>query len=208
MKYLFFAVATLITVTEGRAASILLTNADFEAGVTNIATGYDAPGADIPGWTDLSLAPAADSGVEGPGAWWGTYQNGYSSFMRVGNSAYLISGHTIQAGEEFTIGIVAKTWDAASQFTATLFYDSPTNVIGTFTSGVDGTWTSYSDSTGIVATPESVGGTLGIIIANTYSPHPGFLNFDNVTIDVVPEPSVALLGGLGVLGLLRRRRAA
>ncbi|MEM1084948.1 MAG: PEP-CTERM sorting domain-containing protein [Verrucomicrobiota bacterium] len=29
---------------------------------------------------------------------------------------------------------------------------------------------------------------------------------DNVTLDVVPEPSVALLGGLGLLGLLRRRR--
>ncbi len=32
--------------------------------------------------------------------------------------------------------------------------------------------------------------------------------FDNIAVsEVVPEPSVALLGGLGLLGLLRRRRA-
>ena len=31
------------------------------------------------------------------------------------------------------------------------------------------------------------------------------LSFDNIVV-TVPEPSAALLGGLGVLGLLRRRR--
>lgn len=32
------------------------------------------------------------------------------------------------------------------------------------------------------------------------------ITVDNLVIDYVPEPSVALLGGLGLLGLLRRRR--
>jgi hypothetical protein len=32
------------------------------------------------------------------------------------------------------------------------------------------------------------------------------LIFDNINVTVVPEPSAALIGGLGVLGLLRRRR--
>lgn len=31
-------------------------------------------------------------------------------------------------------------------------------------------------------------------------------NFDNLSIETIPEPSFALLGGLGLLGLLRRRR--
>lgn len=33
-------------------------------------------------------------------------------------------------------------------------------------------------------------------------------SLDNVRLDAVPEPSAALLGGLGVIGLLRRRRCA
>jgi|GEM_PF-2790220 len=36
----------------------------------------------------------------------------------------------------------------------------------------------------------------------------GNSQFDDLQISVVPEPSAALLGGLGVLGLLRRRRSA
>jgi MYXO-CTERM domain-containing protein len=30
--------------------------------------------------------------------------------------------------------------------------------------------------------------------------------FDNISVTAVPEPSVALLGALGLLGFLRRRR--
>lgn len=33
------------------------------------------------------------------------------------------------------------------------------------------------------------------------------LSFDNIVVSAIPEPSAALLGGLGVLALLRRRRA-
>jgi uncharacterized protein (TIGR03382 family) len=32
------------------------------------------------------------------------------------------------------------------------------------------------------------------------------LVFDNIVVTTIPEPSAALLGGLGVLALLRRRR--
>jgi uncharacterized protein (TIGR03382 family) len=31
-------------------------------------------------------------------------------------------------------------------------------------------------------------------------------NIDNLSITAIPEPSAALLGGLGLLALLRRRR--
>jgi hypothetical protein len=31
--------------------------------------------------------------------------------------------------------------------------------------------------------------------------------FDNLNVNVIPEPSGALLGGLGLIALMRRRRA-
>lgn len=56
------------------------------------------------------------------------------------------------------------------------------------------------DSNGVVAPGSYSGASLDALGGN-------FLN-NGGTVLVVPEPSVALLGGLGFLGLLRRRRAA
>jgi len=33
-----------------------------------------------------------------------------------------------------------------------------------------------------------------------------YVDIDNITLNFIPEPSSALLGGLGLLALLRRRR--
>ena len=178
-------------------------NADFELTTQNaFANGFDDNGGyDTPGWQDLTVI--TDSGVENSNAWWGTY-DGYSAFMAVDNGAYNLSGYTIQAGDEFTIGFVGKTWDGNSEWTATLFYDSPTNVIGSYVTAVDGTWTAYSNPTAIEATAGSIGGTLGISFLNTGS---GFANLDNVSVNVVPEPAtIGLLGIFGAGMFVARRR--
>lgn len=58
-----------------------------------------------------------------------------------------------------------------------------------------------------------VGDTIALRISGTGSPNQGGNNFnntgwiDNVTVTAVPEPGAALLGGIGMLALLRRRRA-
>ncbi len=44
------------------------------------------------------------------------------------------------------------------------------------------------------------------MIRGTSVANADYIQFDNVTLNFVPEPSSALLGGLGVLFLLRRRR--
>ena len=212
-KKLLVAVATLVAVSESQAVSLVLTNGNFEATTANaFPGGFDIGGNDVPGWQNLTAI--TDSGVENSSAWWGTY-SGYSAFLAKGDGAYLMTTHTIQTGDEFTLGLFAKTWigGTTSQFVATFFYDNPANVIGTYSTGVTDTWTAYSNPTTIAATLASVGGTLGISILNTQTAvggEPGYfraVNFDNVTIDVVPEPSATLLGGLGMLALLRRRRA-
>lgn len=70
-------------------------------------------------------------------------------------------------------------------------------------------------ATGNNGNPYTVGTfNLGTILAanTTYTftlgldANVGYVTLDNLTLETVPEPSVALLGGLGVLGLLRRRR--
>lgn len=58
-----------------------------------------------------------------------------------------------------------------------------------------------------------VGDTIALRISGTGSPNQGGNNFantgwiDNVSVTAIPEPGAALLGGIGMLALLRRRRA-
>lgn len=97
----------------------------------------------------------------------------------------------------------------------------------TITSAAGGqTWT-FASSSQFVANLQSAYTTIGnstvnyILKETTFTDNAGFIRLDSrdgtpvggfaptLTIDysVVPEPSVALLGGLGLLGFLRRRRA-
>lgn len=157
--------------------AIPLPNGDLEESIrANFPTGFDSPD-DVPNWTDLSIV---DSGIENTGAWWGTY-DGYSAFMKAGDGAYLMSGHTIREGDEFVIGFAGKSWDGSSEWTATLFHDDPANVIGTYVQSVYGNWITYRNPTPIPATAGSIGGTLGVSFVNTGT---GFANLDQVTLSV------------------------
>lgn len=124
-----------------------------------------------------------------------------------------ISVYTALAGQSYTLsGLVG---DRASLNWVSVTFNLGTKSGSTFTplvstsltntAGTNGTWTpittsSYTATGGeqfyvqVVGTRAAGGGTTHQV------------NFDNLIIDQVPEPSAALLGGLGLLALLRRRR--
>ncbi|MFT3829351.1 MAG: LamG domain-containing protein [Opitutaceae bacterium] len=172
------------------AAKIALENADFEAGVGSWPEfdGFDNPAHDVPGWTNYP-ASMDSAGVEAGNAWWGTYNGSFSAFFFPGRGAFLQSQYPIKAGDSFDIGYTAKIWWGPSKWTATLFYDNPANVIGSFSSDINGGWASYSGR--IAATPASVGGKLGILFVNTGA---DVATLDAVTLSpVLPETAPPLL---------------
>jgi len=212
---LFISLILFLALMSGIAQAGLINsfvNIDFDSdGVTTPGPfkGFDAPDApEIVGWTNYPAGPLNDAGIEGPGAWWNPYETN-AGFMSSGDAAYTMSTYTIQSGDVYTISYYAMQcqWTGSGEWTATLFYDNPANVIGSYVQGGlpdNGTWLPFSDATGIAATPASVGGTLGILMTSTGT---GIAQIDEITVDVVPEPATMVLMGLGSLVLVRRRRA-
>ena len=106
-----------------------------------------------------------------------------------GGSTLRLSGTTAGAFQEQTGSLI--TLDGlGSTFTSVGTYDATT---GRFTSQSTGT-AGVLDNGQIPI--NALGGTIQASTNGAYT-----------TLTVVPEPSIAFLGGLGLLGLLRRRRA-
>jgi hypothetical protein len=186
-------------------------NANFDSGAVTTPgpyAGFDAPAAtEIIGWTNY--LDTHDAGVEADTAWW---LNGYAyhnaAFVNSGGGASNESSYVIQAGDQFTASFIADSWWNGATARVSLWYDNPANVIGSFDS-VTNQWHYdwYSNATPIDATSAAVGGTLGITV---YDLGAGTLTFDEVTVNVVPEPAtlvmLALAGAFGLLYTRLRKR--
>jgi hypothetical protein len=211
------ALAVITTATAQNISSSFV-NLDFDSGgVTTPGPfrGFDAPDApEIIGWSNFrngAPGPLNDAGVEAAdvGWWLGGYMHQNGAFMSSQDAAYNISTYIIQPGDVFGIEYLGARWGwtGDGQWTATLFYDSPANVIGSYVQDINSDWLGqevwYGTTTGIAATPESVGGTLGILLVNTGS---AISQIDEIAISVVPEPTALSLLAMAGLGLFLKRR--
>jgi hypothetical protein len=189
-------------------------NADFDSGIVTTGNGafagFDAPAApEIIGWSNYGTVN--DAGVEAAGAWWlAGYTNLNAAFVNSGGGASNMSSYVIQAGDAFDVSFSADYWDwgGSGQFTVSLFYNDPANVIGSFTAA-PGSWNyiTLTNPTPIVATAPSVGGTLGITFLNTGT---AVSTWDEVVVNVVPEPAtlvmLTLAGAFGLFYVRLRKR--
>ncbi|MHC4432574.1 MAG: PEP-CTERM sorting domain-containing protein, partial [Planctomycetota bacterium] len=169
--------------------------------------GEGKPGFDlIPGWT------GEGSGGGGAETGWGPTDGLYTGFTGGNMEVFQLTGHTIAAGDVYTLTVDARrTWEGPN-ITLGLYYDdggARVQMASLFHEFVGGATTNMEELNLVAlagSTAAAIGNNLGIQIMSG-DPDAAWIGFDSVRLDVVPEPATLALLGFGALGLIRRRRA-
>lgn len=230
---LAFATAFAAAVISAQGASVLINNHSFETPTVATDGTFVLAGAGtgvFNGWNFVvQNGPSfEDFGIEnqGVGAYTGAAGSGTPSGADGINNAFLnqaASGFytgifqnvgALQANTEYTMTIaIGQRLDRVNGSVEFGLYNATTGATNIWATG-----TALNTATNVSTTPGSfqdfvVTFTTGAIVSNDLYVAARYTgdgkiqaSLDNVRLNAIPEPSVALLGGLGVLGLLRRRR--
>ena len=169
------------------AASIPLVNPGFEQpGTGKIATGFNSP--DIPGWANAGPSGYNDTGVEGGGVGEGSWK----AFLQNNNAgAMQVSGHTIVAGDAFTL-----TYNFNSGGNFELFRTADNGVTRTALATIqhnNGSGTKLNQTLSYTATGADAGMQIGVRVFNGPTTGAGWIQVDNIRLDVIPplDPKIA-----------------
>lgn len=209
-KHIIKALAvTALGITGAHAATIALNNGSLEAG----GSVWGLPN-DFDGWTEVGLIGKAPVSRTGSYSLWNCWGSGWNSLSQQSSYTVVASGEAITASVWASSNANLGTVTATFNITLTLG-----NISVAFTqAGYQGNqdWTELTTS--YVTTAADIGKTVGISFGNDagnpngngtqdYDGTPNYVYMDDASLSVIPEPSAALLGGIGVLALWRRRRA-
>lgn len=216
-------ILSLLAVTGmAQAATLSLSNANFQdSGHNTNPTSWvttETAQSSVYVWAANGGIPAGTNVL----AMWGNAgQNVQQSFATIGSGGatadqyndYTITfdagwrGRAVGQPFSFTLSLINVT-DSTILGSATYTLPAPTVAVGN-TYAVHATGASvnftYNNTLGSL-----VGDTVALRISGAGTTNDGGVNtawVDNISVTAIPEPSAALLGGLGLLALLRRRRA-
>lgn len=194
----------------GVAPAITVENHSFELpGVGPDPANPAKPGIDdIPGWSagDVNHWSGAETD-------YGPTDGLYTGYMQTGAQIYNLTDHVIAAGEVYELQFdMRKTWWGAST-TVDLYFDDAGartplgSILVTFADQATTDMVGYTLGANAEDVAGAIGNQLGIQVTSGTldSYEDGWVGYDNFRL--TPEPTTIALLGLGVLGLVRRRRA-
>lgn len=154
------------------------------------------------------------------GAW-----QGYTTFVRDSNSSGNVARRENGSGTTVTLGPTSGTGNASNPTVTVADITSPANntnfntvnntvyqvlfEVTRTSTGMDTLLTLTSGITEhfrVTGTTTTVYDTFDTVFLRQGGGSAAPATYDNIQVSIIPEPSAALLGGLGLLALLRRRR--